>query len=72
MAPKHKARVIYCAARQREVQVTYTVSGDQFAREYDVVSCPAMFDGGAGCDRRCKALLGSHTEPGLSRYTLSG
>lgn len=57
MASKFKQQVIICPSRKREVEVTYTVAGNWFAPEYNVVACPAMYDYGSACDRRCKAFL---------------
>ena len=70
MAIKYETQIIHCPLRQREVEVKYSVSGNWFNREYDVESCPSMYDGGAGCDRRCKNLLGqppNYTTSVLSR-----
>jgi hypothetical protein len=52
-----KTRVIECPHRKREVEVKYSVIGNFFNRDVDVLSCPAINDGDGGCDRRCKSLL---------------
>jgi len=57
MVRKFSKQVIICPSRKREVEVTYTVSGNWFAPEYKVVACPAMYEGEIGCDRRCQSLL---------------
>jgi hypothetical protein len=59
MADKFRKQVIICPDRRREVEVTYTVSGNWFAPRYDVVACPAMYDGEQGCGRICKNMLAS-------------
>ena len=57
MRPKLRTRVIECPSQKRQVEVTYTVTGSWFKREYDVVSCPAINDWGGGCHRECKLQL---------------
>lgn len=57
MIGKFYKQVIICPFRKREVEVTYTVSGNWFAPDYKVVACPAMYDDGVGCDRQCHSLL---------------
>jgi hypothetical protein len=57
MASKFKKRVIICPQRKREVELTYEVLGNWFAPEYNVLACPAMYDGTGGCDRQCQSLL---------------
>jgi hypothetical protein len=61
MADNFRKQVIICPDRKREVEVTYTVSGNWFAPRYDVVACPAMYDGEVGCRRKCKDLLAGST-----------
>ena len=58
MTGKFNKQVIICPRRKREVEVTYTVSGNWFAPDYKVVDCPAMYAGAIGCDRICQSLLG--------------
>jgi len=57
MASKFNKQVIICPRRKREVEVTFTVSGNWFAPDYKVVACPAMYEGDIGCDRICQSLL---------------
>ena len=57
MIGKFYKQVIICPCRKREVEVTYTVSGNWFSPDYKVVACPAMYDDGVGCDRQCHSLL---------------
>jgi hypothetical protein len=57
MAGKFKRQVIICPIRKREVEVTYTVSGNWLASDYKVVACPAMYERKIRCDRRCIPLL---------------
>jgi hypothetical protein len=57
MTGKFRKQVIICPSRRREVEVTYTVSGSWYAPDYNVVACPAMYDTGVCCDRRCHSLL---------------
>lgn len=54
---KLKTKLIHCKSRKRQVEVTYTNTGGFFSRNYDIVSCPAMYDSGAGCNRDCKTQL---------------
>ncbi len=61
MADNLRKQIIICPDRKREVEVTYTVSGNWFAPRYDVVACPAMYDGEVGCQRKCKDLLAGST-----------
>jgi len=56
MTAKIRKQVIKCPIRKREVEITYTVSGAWFSRDYHIVACPAMYDGG-GCNRDCQSLL---------------
>lgn len=58
MGQKIKTAVIECPVQEREVEVTYQVTGKWFNREYDVLSCPAINDNGGRCYRQCKSLLG--------------
>lgn len=53
-----KTSVIECPVHKREVEVTYRVTRDGFNRQLDVLSCPAINDGGVSCYRQCKSLLG--------------
>ena len=57
MVDKLRKQVIICSDRNREVEVTYTVSGNWFSPNLDVVACPGMYDGGVGCDRKCTSQL---------------
>ncbi len=57
MADYLRKQVIICPDRKREVEVKYTVSGNWFAPRYDVIACPAMYDGEEGCQRKCQDLL---------------
>ena len=52
-----KTRVIKCPHHKREVEVKYSVIGNWFNREVDVLSCPSINDGDESCDRQCKSLL---------------
>lgn len=54
---KLKTKLINCPKRNRQVEVTYAKTGGLFSRNYDIVSCPAMYDSGTGCNRDCKSLL---------------
>jgi hypothetical protein len=58
VSAKIVSQIVNCPTRQRLVEVTCMVSGNWFNRRYNVVSCPAMYDAGPGCDLRCKAQLG--------------
>ena len=53
MRSKVKSQIVRCPSRNRDVEVTYTVSGKLFERQYELVNCPAKFDSSASCDRRC-------------------
>lgn len=55
------SQIVNCSTRQRLVEVTCMVSGGWFNRRYNVISCPAMYDAGPGCDLRCKAQLGNRS-----------
>ena len=57
MTAKFRSQVIVCPERKREVEVTYTVSGSWFAPDFNIVACPAMYDGEVGCERQCRSLL---------------
>jgi hypothetical protein len=57
MAQKLKTMQLECPRQKRQVEVTYTVTGSWFDREYDVVSCPAINDFGGVCYRECKSYL---------------
>jgi len=57
MTDKLSKQIIICPDRNREVEVTYSVSGNWFSPNYDVIACPAMYDGEVGCDRRCVTIL---------------
>lgn len=57
MFQKLKTKLVDCHNRGREVEVTYVKAGGLFSRDYNIVSCPAMFDSGTGCDRSCKTQL---------------
>ena len=57
MPQKLRTRILECRTRQREVEVTYIRTGGFFSRDYNIVSCPAMYDNVAGCDRNCKSQL---------------
>jgi hypothetical protein len=57
MADSLRKQIIVCPDRNREVVVTYSVSGNWFSPNYEVIACPAMYDGEVGCDRRCTAQL---------------
>jgi hypothetical protein len=57
MADGLRQQIIVCPDRNREVEVTYSVSGNWFSPNYEVIACPAMYDGEAGCDRRCTTQL---------------
>lgn len=72
MLRKRKMRAVHCMPRGRDVYVTYTVVGGPWGPEYDVVSCPAMYDPGVGCDRRCRAQIGLNVQAGLFGYGASG
>ena len=52
-----RKQIMVCPDRNREVEVTYSVSGNWFSPNYEVIACPAMYDGEVGCDRRCTAQL---------------
>jgi hypothetical protein len=53
MRSKVRTQVVRCPSRNRDVEVTYTVSGTLFDRKYELASCPAILDGSASCNRRC-------------------
>lgn len=57
MFQKLKNRLVECHNRGRQVEVTYARVGGLFSRDYIIVSCPAMYDSGSGCDRSCKTQL---------------
>ena len=57
MTTKFRKQIIICPQRKREVEVTYTVSGNWFVTDYNVVACPAMYDSGVCCYRQCTSLL---------------
>lgn len=57
MTEKLKYQVIICPDRKREVEISYKVSGSWLAPTYNIVDCPAMYDSGTGCVRRCSSLL---------------
>lgn len=57
MLQKLKTRLIECHKRGREVEVTYMKTGGLFSWEYNIVSCPAMYDSPSGCDQSCKPQL---------------
>lgn len=57
MFRKLKTRLINCQNRNRQVEVTYAKTGGFFSSNYDIVSCPAMYDSGTGCRRECKTQL---------------
>ena len=57
MADSLKKQIIVCPDRNREVEVTYSVSGNWFSPNYEVIACPAMYDGEVGCDRKCTVQL---------------
>ena len=59
MKEKLRKQVIVCPDRKREVELTYSVSGNWFSPNYEVVACPAMYDGEVGCTRQCVAMLAS-------------
>jgi hypothetical protein len=61
MIDKLRKQVIICSDRNREVEVTYTVSGNWFSPNFDVVACPAMYDGEVGCERNCVVKLSGST-----------
>ena len=54
MVQESKVMLIQCPRQNRQVEVTYAVTGNWFNREYLVLSCPAINDYGGGCDRECK------------------
>ena len=53
MIGKFYKQAIICPCRKREVEVTYTISGNWFSPDFKVVACPAMYDDGVVCDRQC-------------------
>ena len=57
MADGLRQQIIVCPDSNREVEVTYSVSGNWFSPNYEVIACPAMYDGEVGCDRRCTVKL---------------
>lgn len=61
MAKKIRKQVIKCPSRKRHVELTYTVSGNWFARKYDIISCPAMYETSSSCNRQCRNLLARPT-----------
>ncbi len=71
MATKIRQRVIRCPGRKRDVEVTYAVSGSWFSPDYDIVSCPAMYEVTQSCNRQCKTQLTSlptHMHFDMNRY----
>jgi hypothetical protein len=69
MASKFKMQVIECPIRKRAIE-TYTNSGNWFSPKYDIVACPAMYEGNLSCNRQCKSLLTrppNHMYFGLNR-----
>lgn len=64
MRSKVRTRLVRCPSHNRDVEVTYTVSGSLFDRNYEFANCPAMFDGSASCNRSCwPSLLHSPRYP---------
>jgi hypothetical protein len=57
MGRKINTMVVECPRQKRQVEVSYTVGGSWFNREYDVLSCPAIGDWGGSCYRECKLQL---------------
>ncbi len=57
MAIKIRKQVIKCPSRKREVEVSYTTSGNWFSPHYSIVSCPAMYEHTQSCNRQCQKLL---------------
>ena len=57
MGTRTASQILDCPIRCREVMINYTVSGNWFNREYRIDSCPAMYDAGPRCDRRCADQL---------------
>jgi hypothetical protein len=57
MGQETKTMVIESPNQKRQVEVTFTVTGNWFNREYNVLSCPAISDWGGNCYRECKSQL---------------
>lgn len=57
MVSKIRKQIIKCPSRNREVEVTYAVSGSWYAPEYDIVACPAMYESSQSCNRKCQSQL---------------
>jgi hypothetical protein len=68
---RNRKQIVRCPSRKRDVEVTYAVTGKMFARKYEIVSCPAMYDSSDSCNRLCLAALvrppkyPSFTMPGI-------
>lgn len=50
-------RIVRCDNRNRDVEVTFTVSGSWLTPSYKIASCPAMCDSPQSCNRGCSARL---------------
>lgn len=61
----HK-QTLECPVRKRTVEVSYTRSGHWPNRKYEVIDCPASFDGVPACQRICKTYLENQTLGQLS------
>ena len=55
---KVRKRLIFCSERNCEAEVTYSISDRQLSTNYEVIVCPEMSGGEAGCNRSCMALFG--------------
>ena len=58
MNSKLKKQVIRCQNRNRDVEVTYAVSGSWYSPRYEITECQAMFEGRSSCNRGCIGAMG--------------
>ncbi len=58
MSSKLIKRVIRCQNRNRDVEVTYAVTGSWLSPRYEIAECPAMFEGRMSCNRGCIGAMG--------------
>ncbi len=57
MFSKTRKQVVRCPNRNRDVEVTYTVSGKWLSPRFEIKSGPAMFDSSQSCNRSCIGSL---------------
>ena len=57
MSSKTIKQIVKCPNRNRDVEVTFKVSGKWFSPRFEIKSCPAMFDSAQSCNRYCIGAL---------------